>query len=120
MQQFDLLEWGEKMRDRGMALAMDAIERNRPDFEQVIINTLRRIAVRQETVHCNDLYLEIFEPRLVRRPENFNCMGSIWRRCSNPKTGFLLMTDKTRQCVDPLKHRHRSPEYLSLIYRRVA
>lgn len=113
----DLIEWGEKARDRGMDRALDAACRDRPDFEQIIINALWRIARRQEVVHANDLYREIFEPRLVRRPENFNCMGGIWRRCANPDNGFLLMTNKTKRCIDPLKRAHRSPEYLSLIFK---
>lgn len=118
MNQIDLLEWGEKARDRGIDRALDAICRDRPDFEQIIINALWRIALRQEIVHANDLYREIFEPRIVRRPENFNCMGGIWRRCAHRDRGFLLMTNKYVRCIDPLKRAHRSPEYISLRFNR--
>lgn len=113
----DLLEWGEAARDRGMALAVDAQERKEPDFENIIVGALRRIAMRQATVHSNDLYHEVFENGLVRRPENFNCMGAIWRKCAHPEPGFLIMTDKSRPCNDPLKRAHRSPVYASGVFR---
>lgn len=108
----DLLEWGEKQRDRGVGLALDAQDRARPEFRDVALAALRRIASRQPTVHVNDLYEEIIE-----RPTHPNAMGGIWREAANLETGFLVMTNETRKCIDPRKHAHRSPVYRSTIYR---
>jgi hypothetical protein len=106
----DLFDYGAAARERGMGLAADAEDAHNPDFRELALNAIRRIAKRQSTVHVNDLFAEITE-----RPVHPNCMGSIWREAA--KNDWIIMTDRTRQCIDPKKHRHRSPVYQSLIYR---
>jgi hypothetical protein len=106
----DLFEYATALRDRGMGLAADAQDRARPAFREIALSAIKRIASRQSTVHVNDLFNEI-----VERPEHPNCMGSIWKEAAH--NDWIIMTDQTRQCVDPRKHRHRSPVYRSLIYR---
>lgn len=104
----DLFEYGSTLRDRGMGTAADAQDRARPEFREIALAAIKRIALRQDTVHVNDLFAEI-----VERPSHPNCMGSIWKEAAN--NDWIIMTDRTRQCVDPRKHRHRSPVYRSLI-----
>jgi len=103
-----LLKWGEQQRDRGMGLAADAQDRARPHFREAALVAIKRIALRQNTVHANDLYTEV-----LGEADHPNCWGSIWKEAAT--NGWIIMTDTTRQCVDPKKHRHRSPVYRSLI-----
>jgi hypothetical protein len=109
----DLFAWSEgaELRDRGMAIAEAAQERDDPGARHRKLEDLRAIALRQPTVHFNDLYAVNTEK--LSHP---NAMGAIWREASHPSRGFLAMTDETRHCADPLKHAHRSPVYQSLIY----
>jgi hypothetical protein len=108
MSEAPLLDWGARQRDRGMALAADAQDRARPHFREAALAAIKRVALRQQTVHANDLITEI-----LGEPEHPNCWGHIWREAA--ANDWIIMTDQTRQCIDPKKHRHRSPVYRSLI-----
>lgn len=94
-----------------MGLAADAQDRARPEFREMALQAIQQVAMLQEFVHVNDVLMQLGD----ERPTHPNCWGSIWREAT--KNDWIIMTDRTKQCVDPRKHRHRSPIYRSLIYR---
>jgi hypothetical protein len=105
----DLFEYARQLRDTGMARAAAAQDRADPSYRAAVLEAIKSIARRQATVHVNDLY-----NLGIERPKHHNVMGSIWREAANHR--WIAMTDRTAPCIDPLKHRHRSPIYKSLIF----
>jgi len=108
MSDVPLLDYGERLKQRGMALAECAQEWSSPGSTEEAFLALVAVARRQATVHANDL-------RHVRL-ERPNAWGSVWARAI--REGIIERTNEVRPCSDPLKHKHNSPLYASLIYRR--
>lgn len=108
--QLSLLEYGRNARDLGMARAEKA-------QDGIIIGTawselayaaIVAVASKQAEVHANDLLG--FTPT----PAHPNAWGACWQRAIRNK--IIAHSGRVKQCVDPAKHAHQSPVYLSLIY----
>lgn len=96
---------GRFMRDRGMALASDAQERDAPGSTDFAYRELCLIAKTKPEVHANDLTHVVLE--------RFNAWGSVWQKAI--RNGVIERTGRVEPCVDPKKQHHNSPVYRSLI-----
>lgn len=106
-----LLEW---TRDKGMGLAADAEDRAQPDFAERAYAAICAVALRQSTVHVDDVLKVCFV-----KPHHANAWGAVWVRAI--KTGVIERTGTVRPCMtDIKKHKHQYPIYRSTIYGRAA
>lgn len=107
----DLFTIAEKLRDRGMSLAVAAQDRKVPGWSDLAYAAIVRIAERQEFVHVDNVLAEF-----PLRPKHYNAWGQPWQRAI--KNGILQATGKVKPSSDPAKHKHLYVIYRSRIYRR--
>lgn len=109
----DLFAYAERLKERGMLLASDSEERHNPGFGAMALQTIRKVALRQPTVHVDD----VLEACPVR-PRHPNAWGAVWSRAQ--RTGIIRRTAELRRCkTDPGKHAHAYPVYASLLFGRI-
>ncbi len=108
-----LFDWadGAARRDRGMALASGAQEREAPGWAERAYAHLEALSLTREFVYTDDL-LAVFP----ERPAHPNAYGAVWQRAI--RNGLLSRTGMMRESRDPKKHRHNYPLYRSEIYAR--
>lgn len=101
------LEEADRQRDRGMALAAHA---EGPDFATAAYMAIRAVALRQITVHVDDV-----RRQCLLQPAHPNAFGAVWMRAI--REGLIAPTGQRRKSTDPKKHAHQYPVYASLIVR---
>ncbi len=110
----DLVDLAEDLKQRGMFLATAAQEFVSPLWSERAYQAIRRLATRQQHVHVDDLLRTFME-----RPAHPNAFGAVWQRAIRER--IIIHSGRVKPCtVDPTKHKHQSPVYLSLIYRRMS
>lgn len=107
----DLFDWadGAIRRDRGMALANEAQERDAPGWAGRAYAAIVFVARRDPEVFV-DAVLLIFR----EKPHHHNAWAIVWRRAI--KDGVITRTSESRQTADPAKRAHWYPVYASNIY----
>jgi hypothetical protein len=114
----ELSAWAESrgrlLRDRGMAIANIAQERDAPGWSGRALLAIFRVAYAQPTVHIDDVRLLFIEAA----PTHPRAWGAVWA-CAI-KVGVIEPTGTVRKTTDPRKHCHPCPVYRSLIYRQEA
>jgi hypothetical protein len=111
MNLLDLIQQGKDLRDTGMVRAQVAQEFTAPGWSDRAYGEIERIASIQEFIHANDL-------RGFEKPSHPNAWGGVWMRAI--KNRIIARTGRIEPCIDPLKHKHNSPVYRSLVYRGLA
>ena len=108
----DLVDMAEEYKQRGMTLASVAQDLIAPLWSERAYAALAALARRKNTIHVDDFLLVFTE-----KPSHPNAFGAVWQRCIRER--LIIHSGRVRPCtVDPTKHKHQSPVYLSLIYRR--
>lgn len=97
---------GRFLRDKGMSQAKSAQERDTPGWCDAFYNEIVRLARIKPFVHANDL--DGFP-----KPEHGNAAGPVWMKVIRDQ--ILERTDRVAPCSDPLRRKHQSPVYRSLI-----
>ena len=108
----DLFDWreGAELRDRGMAVAEAAQERDAPGWSDRAYAAIVRVARAQPTVHIDDVRL-VFDEEAPGHPRAW---GAVWARAI--RDGVIEPTGMVRKTTDPRKHCHPCPVYRSLVY----
>jgi hypothetical protein len=111
---FFMGERGLVRMDRGICLAVEAEDREQPDYCDALYDCICEIARVQETVHIDDVLR-----RFTRKPGHPNANAGPWRRAKNDR--IIFPSGHSRRCsLDAGKNAHIYPVYNSLIYRRAA
>jgi len=110
----DLVDLAEDLKQRGMFLASAAQEFVSPLWSERAFHALKALARMQATVHADDMARAFTE-----KPSHPNAFGAVWQRAIRERV--ITHSGRVKACtVDPGKHKHQSPVYLSLIYRRIS
>src|SRR5690348_2592311 len=100
----DLVELADDLKQRGMLLVQAAA----PEWSGRAYVALAR---RQPSIHVDDM-LRAF----TDKPSHPNAWGAVWQRAI--REHMIIRSERVRACtVDPTKHKHLYPVYMSLIYR---
>lgn len=94
--------------DRGIGLAMDAMDRDDLDYNDALFECIVAIAGIQDTVHIDDVLR-----RFKRKPTHPNANAGAWRRAKNQR--YIWPSGHVRRTVDPGKNAHIYPVYNSLL-----
>jgi hypothetical protein len=109
----DLVELAEDLKQRGMFLATAAQEFVSPLWSERAFNAIVRLARVNATVHVDDV-LRFFH----EKPSHPNAWGAVYSRAI--REHVIQHSGRVKACTsDPTKHKHLSPIYTSLIYRRM-
>ncbi len=100
---------GTVLRDRGMAIANAAQERDAPGWSNRAYAAIVRVARAQPTVHIDDVRLVFAE----KAPGHPRAWGAVWTRAI--KAGVIETTGTVRKTTDRRKHCHPCPVYRSLV-----
>ncbi len=110
----DLVDLAEDLKQRGMFLAQVAQEFVSPLWHERAYAALVTLARMSPTIHIDE-YLSAFP----EKPSHPNAFGAVWQRAI--REHVIVHSGRVKPCtVDPTKHKHQSPVYLSLLYRRTA
>lgn len=108
----DLVELAEELKQRGIFLAQTAQEFVSPLWHDRAYDALVTLARMQASIHIDD-YLRAFD----EKPSHPNAFGAVWQRAI--REHVIIHSGRVKPCtVDPGKHKHQSPVYMSLLYRR--
>jgi hypothetical protein len=110
----DLVELAEDLKQRGMFLASAAQEFASPLWSERAYFAILALAKMKPTIHVDDVLRAFSE-----KPSHPNAWGAVYSRLI--REHVIVHSGRVKPCtVDPTKHKHQSPVYLSLLYRRVS
>ena len=110
----DLFAWSEgaALRDRGMAIAEAAQERDAPGWSDRAYAAIDHVSHAQPTVHRDDVR-RVFPEEAPSHPRAW---GAVWTRAV--RAGLIEPMGMVRKTTDPRDHCHPCPVYRSLVYRQ--
>jgi hypothetical protein len=104
-----LRDYGLLRMERGIGLAMDAVDREDLEYNEALFQCIVSIATTQDTVHIDDVLR-----RFKRKPAHPNANAGAWRRAKNQR--YIWPSGRRLRCtVDPIKNAHDYPVYNSLL-----
>lgn len=108
----------EQLRDAGINLAITAQENHTPGWADEAYAAISRVALRQPTVHVDDVAREV--EGVLPAPHHANAWGGVWRRAILRgiirRTGDVMPAGSTYP-AHAHKHARAYPVYRSEIFR---